>query len=335
MVSVNGEPIEDLVEQMLPLIVTDGFNETSRWEWLGSATFSQLYRLTKGPNKSFSIGVQRYGERNIRTIEVPAIRFTRFKKRHAQFPPKVFDYKQFTLEVIDDSIAYLSVPDFGNDDLDYSAFYRSSFQRIKNLNIQHLVLDIQDNGGGTEGNENLLFSYLYPNVVQKYKCVTMLAAPYEKNKEDTDYILDKWVKQRGFAERGSFTLQSDYYSTLGYQKPEEELVFSGTVYALISGITFSGGAEFSSLLRMTNRAIFIGEETGGTYEGNVSGYSETTQLPNSKITVDIPTVHFQMNVEPPLPGRGVLPDYEVHQSWADYLETRNAKLVFALALIQQ
>ncbi|MEM1219315.1 MAG: hypothetical protein AAGH79_10400, partial [Bacteroidota bacterium] len=98
---------------------------------------------------------------------------------------------------------------------------------------------------------------------------------------------------------------------------------------------FSGGAEFSSMLQMTNRAIFIGEETGGTYEGNVSGYSETTILPNTKIRVDIPTVHFQMDVEPILPGRGVLPDYEVRQTWADYMETRNAKLDFALSLIRQ
>ncbi|MEO1714401.1 MAG: S41 family peptidase, partial [Bacteroidota bacterium] len=329
------EPIEDIVDRLLPLIVTDGFNETSRWEWLGSATFSQLYRLTYGPFKSFSMGVQRYGERNIRTVEIPAIRFTRFKGRNAQFAPKVFDYKQFTFKVIDDTIAYLSVTGFGSDELDYASFYRSSFQRIKDLDIQHLVLDIQDNGGGTEGNENLLFSYVYPDVVQKYKRVTMLSGPYEKNKEDSDYILDKWAPQRGFAERGEYTLFSDYYSTLGYQKPEEDLVYDGMIYALISGITFSGGAEFSSMLRMTNRAIFIGEETGGTYEGNVSGYSETTQLPNSKITVDIPTVHFQMNVEPILPGRGVLPDYEVHQTWADYMETRNAKLDFALELIRQ
>ncbi|MEM1218584.1 MAG: hypothetical protein AAGH79_06715, partial [Bacteroidota bacterium] len=104
LVSVNGEPIEDIIERLLPLIVTDGFNETSRWEWIGSATFSQLYRLTYGPFKSFTIGVQRYGERDIRTLEIPAIRYTRFKQRHAQFAPKVFDYKQFTFKIIDDTI---------------------------------------------------------------------------------------------------------------------------------------------------------------------------------------------------------------------------------------
>ncbi len=47
----------------------------------------------------------------------------------------------------------------------------------------------------------------------------------------------------------------------------------------------------------------IGEETGGTYEGNVSGYSEYVTLPNSKIEIKIPTVHFKMKTI----GREVIP----------------------------
>ena len=84
---------------------------------------------------------------------------------------------------------------------------------------------------------------------------------------------------------------------------------------------------------MTNRGIFIGEETGGTYEGNVSGYSEYVKLPNSKIKVKIPTVHFQINVEPKIKGRGVIPNYEVPQTWKDYLNGRNTKKDFTIKKI--
>ena len=85
---------------------------------------------------------------------------------------------------------------------------------------------------------------------------------------------------------------------------------------------------------MSGRGIFIGEETGGTYAGNVSGYSETIKLPHSKIRVDIPTVHFQVDVQPQRPGRGVFPAHYVPQTAADYREGTNAKLEYTLELIQ-
>jgi len=104
---------------------------------------------------------------------------------------------------------------------------------------------------------------------------------------------------------------------------------------LTSGRTFSGGAEFASLIKMTDRGIFIGDETGGTYEGNVSGYSEYVELTNSKIKVKIPIVHFQMDVSPEINGRGIIPDYQVPQSWRDYLNGKNTKRNFVIAMISE
>jgi hypothetical protein len=186
-----------------------------------------------------------------------------------------------------------------------------------------------------EQNENLLFSYLSNKVIQKYKQVTMLPKPYQKNKSKQGYIEDKWTFQNTIAKRGDFTLYSDYYSDLGYKKPQKELIYNGKLYVLISGRTFSGGAEFASLIKMTDRGIFIGEETGGTYEGNVSGYSEYIKLPNSKIEVKIPTVHFQINVSPEIKGRGIIPDYRVSQTWKDYLNEKNTKKEFAIKTITE
>ncbi len=332
-ISVNNKKVSEIFDTLYPLIPTDGFNETSKHEWIGGLNFSLLYRLVYGKEKKFKLQIQEFGNDKIQTLTVPAIRFTRFKTKNAKFKSKNFDYTKFKFEQINDSIAYLSIPSFGNDDLNYEEFYQTNFKKIDSLNIKHLMIDVQANGGGTEGNENLLFSYLSNKVVQKYRQVTMPPKPYQKNKSKQGYLEDKWTFQNTIAKRGDFTLYSDYYSDLGYKKPQKELIYNGKLYVLISGRTFSGGAEFASLVKMTDRGIFIGEETGGTYEGNVSGYSEYIKLPNSKIEVKIPTVHFQINVSPKIKGRGIIPDYRVPQTWKDYLNGKNTKKDFAIKTI--
>jgi len=218
--------------------------------------------------------------------------------------------------------------------IDYEAFYAKQFQKIDSLGIKHLVLDIQANTGGEEGNENLLFSYLSPERIRKYRRVTMMPKTYERKKDRKSILFDKWELKGKMAERGEFTLYSDYYSELGYKRPKAEYIYSGKLYVLTSGITFSGGAEFASMVRMTQRGIFIGVETGGAYEGNVSGYSESLRLPHTRISLAIPSVHFQMDVQPEKPGRGIIPDYEVPQTWEDYMNEANAKLDFAVKLIK-
>jgi len=333
--TINGRKVSEILKKVYPLIPTDGFNETSKSEWVGGLNFSLLYRLVYDKEKKFKIEIHEFNKNKTQTLTIPAIRFTKFKTKNAKFASQDFDYNHFKFEQINDSIAYLSIPSFGDDHVNYEKFYQSNFKKINALHIKHLIIDIQANGGGTEGNENLLFSYLSNRITQKYNQVTMLPKPYRKNKDKEGYIEDAWKLEDTIAKRGNFTLFSDYYSDLGYKKPQKELIYSGKLYVLISGKTFSGGAEFASLIKMTNRGLFIGEETGGTYEGNVSGYSEYVKLPNSKIEVKIPTVHFQINVEPKLKGRGVIPNYEVPQTWKDYLDGRNTKKDFTIKKIME
>lgn len=334
-ISVNGREVSEIFEKVYPLIPTDGFNVTSKNEWVGGLNFSLLYRLAYGKNKNFEIKVQEFDNDEIQTLSIPAIRITKFKTKNAKFDSQEFDYDSFNFEQINDSIAYLSIPSFGHDNVDYEKFYQSNFKKIDSLNIDHLIIDIQANGGGTEGNENLLFSYLSNEVIQKYKQVTMLPKPYHKNKNKQGYIDDQWKLEGTIAKRGNFTLFSDYYSDLGYKKPLKELVYKGKLYVLTSGKTFSGGAEFASLIKMTDRGVFVGEETGGAYEGNVSGYSEYIKLPKTNIEVKIPTVHFQLNVQPEIKGHGVIPDYEVPQTWEDYLNRKNTKKGFVIKTIME
>ncbi|NME71320.1 S41 family peptidase [Flammeovirga aprica] len=330
---INGVEIHEILKNIYTLLPTDGFNETARKEWIAGVIFSLLYRIEYGAFSEFKLEVEGVNNKKVDLV-LSSLRLTKFKGKNKQFEEHDYDYEEFVFEQVNDSIAYLSVPSFDKSATDFESFYRSSFHKIDSLNITHLIIDVQHNGGGEEGNENLLFSYLSDSVIQKYKRVTMMDKPYQKNKNDEGIIEDKWAFKDGLGYRGDFTLWSDYYSNLGYKKPDPSLLFKGKVYVLTSGLTFSGGAEFSSLVRMTNRGIFIGEETGGTYQGNVSGYSEYVKLPHSKIEVSIPTVHFQINVNPEKEGYGVIPDYTVTNHREDYLSGKNSRKEFAIELIK-
>lgn len=333
LLSINGKTINEIMDFLIPLIPTDGFNETSIYEWIRGKQLSMLYSLVYGKSSFYEVEVVGPNDKESKFIKIPAIRYTQFKPKNKKNKTKDFNYFSFTYKKINDSIAYLSVPSFGIDSWDYPKLYEKVFKKISEANIKHLILDIQSNTGGTEGNENLLFHYLSKDRIRKYRKVTMLQKPYLKNKNDKDYIFDNWKLKDRIAERGAFTCYSDYLSDLGYSMPNKNYVYKNNLYVLISGLTFSGGAEFASMIKMTERGIFIGEETGGAYEGNVSGYTNTIKLPNTKIKINIPIVHFQIDVQPQIRGRGIIPDYEVPETWEDYLNGRNSKLEFVKKLI--
>uniref|UniRef100_UPI0024A87704 S41 family peptidase n=1 Tax=Phaeodactylibacter xiamenensis TaxID=1524460 RepID=UPI0024A87704 len=114
-------------------------------------------------------------------------------------------------------------------------------------------------------------------------------------------------------------------------KKEPDYKFRGKTYVLISPVTYSGGSEFSNMMYSQGLATFVGQETGGGYYGNTSGYGRALVLPNSKIKVSVPALQFVMNVKPKLPfGRGVIPHYEVIPTFDAYVNGENVCLNYVL-----
>jgi C-terminal processing protease CtpA/Prc len=131
-----------------------------------------------------------------------------------------------------------------------------------------------------------------------------------------------------------FRLKKEYYNflpLLNEQKPDNNH-FSGKLYVLINGASGSMASVVSSLLKANQRAIFIGEESGGTMEGNTSLAYARLLLPNTKIRVEVPltkTVHHVDFVK----GRGVFPDYSVVPEIEDVMNGIDTELNFTLELI--
>lgn len=344
--SINGEKPTCIVNKIGNLFASDGFIKTVKYSDLEKFNFSKYYFYFYGQISEFKIKLKDIKEpliikaKNIKTIN------ENLKKRY-QNKNKTKEKALLQYEILDNSIAYLGIHSFSNSDIkenskekNLKSFLKNSFKSINNRKIQTLIIDLSHNGGGTEGNEGILYSYLGKNY-QKY-----LKVKAKTQKAILDNGVDKPIKLKtfGFLEKvfvNKKMKDNSYerkqwigYGLMAYKK-EPKNKFNGKLYVIISPDTYSGGSEFSNMIYSNDMAIFVGQETGGSYLGNTSGYSEELILPNSKIEIELPALQFIMNVKPKLPfGSGVKPDYQVIPTFDEYINKENVSLNYILEQLE-
>ncbi len=69
--------------------------------------------------------------------------------------------------------------------------------------------------------------------------------------------------------------------------------FDGDLYVIINGCSFSAASILASNLKGLNRAVLVGEETGGTALGTVAGKMAAFRLPASKLYFTFGLTHMQ------------------------------------------
>ncbi|WP_081804605.1 S41 family peptidase [Dokdonia sp. PRO95] len=344
--SINGETPIQIVEKIGNLFASDGFIKTVKYSDLEGFNLSKYYFYFYGQLSQFKIKFKNTEE--ILVIKSQTID-TINKNLKSRYKVITGDKEKDLLEFkfLDASTAYLGIHSFSNSDIkeesketNLKTFLRNSFNRIKERNIQTLIIDVSENSGGTEGNEGILYSYFGDNY-QKYLKVK---AKTQKAILDNDVDKPITLKTFGFLERvfaNKKMKDKSYerkqwigYGLTAYNK-EPEYKFKGKIYIIISPVTYSGGSEFSNMMFTNDLATFVGQETGGGYLGNTSGYSQELKLPNSQIEISIPALQFLMNVKPKLPfGSGVKPHYKVIPTFEQYLNGENASLHYILEQLE-
>lgn len=122
---------------------------------------------------------------------------------------------------------------------------------------------------------------------------------------------------------------------IGVLKPNENS-FKAKTYILINGGSGSITADFCAIAQFNKIATLIGEETGGCYYGNTSGWSNKLVLPNTEIALTLNYVRYVNAVigsDSPV-GRGVFPDYEACLTIENLLCDNDTVLDFAFDLIR-
>jgi len=187
-----------------------------------------------------------------------------------------------TLEWLGAHPAYLNVPTFSNARFrkagaTFPKAIHDVFFEIVTRGATNMILDMHENGSGSESNESILFSYLVEKPLHKYAAVNArgrhiaVTSLSGRTFETGVFEGDNVDQQRALA-NGRVTRRNTTPHGLMSRWKSFAPIFHGRFVVLAGGNTFSGGAELASMLRHTNRAVFVGEEVGGADGGNTSGY---------------------------------------------------------------
>jgi hypothetical protein len=152
--------------------------------------------------------------------------------------------------------------------------------------------------------------------------------------KDTSRLLDRnedeWMRK---IKDDLWINNYEYYEGLQLRMPGKDS-FHGNIYVLVNGLCFSSTSALIANIKNTTKAVFIGEESGGTYEGPTGGQTVPIILPNSKIMVRIsPNINISYMYQKHPIGRGVLPDYPVNYNISDVLANRDLEMETAKELI--
>ncbi|MEM7369936.1 MAG: S41 family peptidase [Bacteroidota bacterium] len=337
--TINNMKADSLFLAMRNHTTRDGFNLSNPNDHL-SLRFRHYYSYLIGQPDTFHLRLQ-LNNGDIQEVQLAAEPYQTlldtYNKRYAKLveandaPPLRFR--------IENGIAILTIKSFSTNYLKkrgqkFDAFLEDAFQQIADQKIEHLILDMRNNGGGDPEPTIALFGYLHDQVFTFYKEISIIT----RNVPDNRLYKDKLFFQELFISLRT-KKDEDRYHLKGISglKPSPPLSprFDGELYILGNGRSFSATGEMSAILKEHNRGVFIGEEIGGNPVQNTSGAMLRLQLPHTSLNVVNPIVLWKMNVTFENTGHGVQPDYPVVATIDDLMSGRDAVLEFAKDLAQQ
>ncbi len=249
--------------------------------------------------------------------------------------------KTYSKEIIfpvasDSTISILKIRDFSDGKI---KVYDCIFSTIKKHNVQNLIIDLRGNPGGRLNEIHKLAQYLndttfvftqpatitkrttYFNLLKgKSPVTTFFSIPFV-----TIYSTIRGLK----ASRNDLGELKVPIKSSRISKPKP-LNYKNNLYVITDGMTFSAAAIISSHLKGRNRALFVGDETGGTFNGTVAGVMPIVKLPHSKLKLRVGLMTIKPEQQTQKEGYGVLPDVYIKPTEEDFLSEKDVELEYIL-----
>ena len=364
--SINKVKSQDLIKDFSENFTSDGFNKTFFHNMI-SKRFGSYYSNKNGILDSLkyelkfkdsikTITIKRKNvdsilnpkKKIIETTEQIAARkiIDKQKKIELLIKDKLYGYdkenkrynRNLSFREKDSSVAVIKINGFQKTN--FRKCYEQFFQKIKDYKSKTLILDLRNNSGGRLSEINNLYSYLaekeyifvQPSEVASktsllqmdyFKGTPLWAKPFQIASIPIFYPILYFKTKKGADGKW-------YTSRQNKPKKLADNNFKGKIYVLINGGSFSASSIISSNLKGSKRAFFVGEETGGAFNGTVAGQMPLVKTPNAGLNVRVGLIvckpYYQTDVE----GRGIFPDKEILPTIEDRISGNDPEMMWIL-----
>lgn len=348
-ITINGQPVSSILPRLYKYYTTDGKNITGKLLGAGNS-FPLFYRYEFGPASQFRVAYKPFRATQKATATLPAVTYRDYallsRQRHSLYYDTLLD-DRYDLKIIDSlQTAILTVNTFSlggpssQKHAAYKAFLRQCFTTLREKDIGHLVVDIRKNGGGSDPNDLLTFSYLarHPFKENKEAFTIFQDVPF-KEYYDTDDSTEIPDIEENFHEEHNQLKDGRYYQNPDFNRlwQPDSLAFKGKLYLLIGPAVASAASLFASMVKSEGYATVIGEESMGGYYGHTGHNSVAYQLPHTHINFSFSVVDLLQYVDAKKEiafGDGIIPDKTVTQSQQDFIDNRDAVMRYTINLIR-
>ena len=294
--SINGIESAQIIQKMMKLF---GGKSIATKEKAIAQYFRFYLWMFYGFEDDYEI-VYKNDQNTIQKITVPGVSSSDFQRNIKRKPKETL--KRFDLQInTEQGTAIMKIKTFS--DLDgFCAFAQKAFAAIQTQNIENLVIDIRDNGGGRSIVVDSLLNYITNKEYTQYKRIETRISQELKEHYKVKYPdRMEWINQYPINELVSQETK--------LKKPiAKKHRFNGNLYLLTNNTSFSAAATFAGVFKELKLGKIIGEETGGKIE--YFGDYWFMRTPNTKISFYIAPKKFTQfggdNAE-----NGVLPDFKV------------------------
>jgi len=318
--SINGRTAGQLMDTLFNYIVTDGYNQTGKYQYLSTGlNFSNWYKNVFGYTSRFTIDYADTGNQ-VKEVSIPLYdpRADTVRRLFARrLIPGVEPSRKRRKEMntfltrnlrIDSgsNTAFMTLNTFehGNH---LVPFFHQSFRDLDEKKIQNLVIDVRSNGGGDATNSTLLTRYI---IDKKFKLADSLYAIRRHSSYDKyigKSLLYRFMMLFVTSKRADGRYHFGYFER-HYYHPKRLHHFDGQVYILTGGNSFSATTLFAGSLKGQKNVTLVGEETGGGFYGNTAWMIPDVTLPNTGVRFRLPRFRLVVDKMREKNGRGVLPD---------------------------
>jgi hypothetical protein len=358
-VAINGRTVAELFGAIRPAISVDGLTDAVKDRKLADDSdllgcdFDHFYPVFFGLAEGFELRVRPWARRHEAgggetTLRLRPVTFPQWMKLAWDGAPYRAEFHTSTSwRMLDEQTAYLRVDTFVNyrNPVEPASVFGPIFAAIAERKAQRLILDLRENGGGSTDATVALARAIIPKPFTWNRAQVLKAVRYG----DLPKYIQSWGDPKDLFEPpmegftplpdGTFDRKPGPDAIERAEQQPADARFAGEVTVLIGPDNASGSTMLIAKLKDAADVRLIGSPTGGSAEGPTAGQVFFTKLPNSGVTVRIPTTWNRMSLErfpsadergPFAVGMGVRPDVLVVQSLEDFVAGRDSVLEAAL-----